>query len=309
MRGRTFAAISMMVILICSWSVAAASGASVSFRISDDKVSVALSLHFYQNATALPTLNGTFTDLSAQELTAALQEGVRARSGNFSVSSLSGELVSANGWINTTIQFEIRGASTRKGSLALFNCSWIPFNVSRNLRYGDISYNLIGATYIRPAFERYVDFEKPPLNETIASVSYESGREEVVPMVAVNRAGNATLLDFSKLALPLEKWQTEYNVTEGMTTWTYNPESAVDLKMTVAPREGAEFVSRALYSYNATVSVEGIGRTQGDTISTDASAGFEPLLMLTVVVVTFLVAIVASWTYRSRRRQLLRKRR
>lgn len=309
MHRRTALTLSLLAILMSSWSAASVHAASLDYTIRDEKVSVALSLHFYQNATMVPTLNQTFTGLPAQDLTVALQESLRKRVANISLSSLSGELVSAKGWINSTIQFEITGTSARKSSLLIFNCSWIPFNVSRDLRLGDISYNLIGATYIRPAFERYVDYEKPPLNETISTVTYLSGPEELLPRVAVNRAGNATLLDFGNLASRFEEWERKYNVTEGLTKLVFNPHPAVDLAMMVTPRNGTPSASHAFYKYNATLSVSGIARANGDVISTDISSGFEPLLMLAIVLVTFVVAVMASWSYRSRRRQVLRRRR
>jgi len=310
MRRRAILTLPLLAILILSWTAAVSVHASsLNYRIHDERVSVDLSLHFFQNATAVPAMNGTFAGSSGQDLASALEEGLRKRSSSITVSSVSGELISAKGWINSTIRFQVTGVSTRKGSLLTVNCSWIPFNVSRDLRIGDLNYNLIGAKYVRPAFEKYVNFDKPPLNESIASVTYLYGAEQESPSVAVNRAGNATLLDFGHLASRFEWWKREYNVTEGLTRWSYNPETTLDLTMTVNPREGAPSVSRAFYRYNATVSVDGLAQAEGDTISTDASGSFEPLLMLAVVLVTFAVAVMASWSYRSRRRQTLRRRR
>lgn len=308
MQKRTVLTLSLLAILICSWSATSVHAASVTYKISDERVSVALTLNFYQNATAMPALNATFTGAPAQELTSALEEGLKKKADGVSVSSLSGQLVSSKNWTNSTIRFELAGVSSRKGNLLVFNCSWIPFNVSRDLRLGNLTYNLIGATYIRPTFENYVNFDKPPLNETISSVTYLSGGVEIVSTVAVNRAGNATLLDFSRLILPFDQWKQSYNVTEGLTSWSYNPDPAVDMTMTVTPREGTPFVNRALYQYNATVSVNGLAHAQRNAISTEASGGIEPLLMLAVVIVTFAVAVVSGWSYRSRRKRLPRRR-
>jgi hypothetical protein len=256
----------------------------------------------------MPDLNGTFTGSTAQDLTSALEGSLRQTISSIYVSSLSGELTSRNGWINTTIQFEVTGVSTRKGDLLIVNCSWIPFNVSRDLKFGDLSYNLIGAAYVRAPFENYVDYDKPPLNETIASVTYVSDLEEISPRAAVDKAGNATLLDFSNLAQSIGEWKSEYNVTKGSTTWTYNPSPAVDLTMTVVPREGTESVNHAFYRYNATISVDGLARAQVNALSIDVSSAFEPLLMFAVILATFAVAVAASWSYRSRRKQMIRRR-
>jgi len=276
--------------------------------VHDEKVSVGLSLQFFQNATTVPSLNGTFTGSAAQDLTSALEGSLRETVSSISVSSLSGELTSKNGWINTTIQFEVTGVSTRKGDLLIVNCSWIPFDVSRDLKYGDLSYNLIGAAYVKAPFESYVDYDRPPLNETIASVTYVSGLEELSPIVAVDKAGNATLLDFSSLSRSIEEWKREYNVTKGSTTWTYNPGPSVDLTMTVVPREGAQSVSHAFYRYNATISVNGLAQAQANALSMEVSGAFQPLLMLAVILAAFAVAVATSWSYRSQRKRMIRRR-
>ena len=78
--------------------------------------------------------------------------------------------------------------------------------------------------------------------------------------------------------------------------------------MTVVPIEGAQFTAHAFYKYNATLSVAGLAQAQTDVIRIDVSSGLEPLLMVVVVLVTFVIAVGASWTYRSRRKQLPRRR-
>lgn len=301
-------ALSLLIMLVLSCSVSSVHASSLNYTVHDEKVSVGLSLQFFQNATAMPNLNGTFTESTAQDLTSALEDSLRRTISSISVSSLSGELTSKNGWVNATIQFEVAGVSTRKGDLLIVNCSWIPFNVSRDLKFGDLSYNLIGAAYVKAPFESYVDYDKPPLNETIASVGYVSGLEEISPRVAVDKAGNATLLDFSNLARPIQGWKSEYNVTKRSTTWTYSPSPAVDLTMTVVPREGAQSVSHTFYGYNATISVDGLARAQANALSIDVSTPLQPLLMLAIILATFAVAVGSSWAYRSRRKQMIRRR-
>jgi hypothetical protein len=308
MQRQAVLALQLLVILAFSWSSASVHASSLNYSIHDEKVTVSLSLHFFQNATTIPSLNGSFTGTSAEDLAFALAESIGKKVKDATASSVSGGLVSDKNWINATIQFEAAGVSQRKGDLLVFNCSWIPFNVSRDLRLQDLRYNLIGATYIRPAFEKYLDYERPPLNETIERVTYLSGQDPVPPSLAANTAGNATLLDFSNLAPPIETWQRMSNLTKGSTIWVYDPAPAVDLTMTVTPREGTPFSARAFYGHNATVLVDGPAHAEHNTIVADVSGGFEPLLMLAVILVTFVVAVLASWTYRSRRRQIARRR-
>jgi hypothetical protein len=308
MERQAVLALLLLVILAFSWSSASVHASSLNYSIHGEKVTVSLSLNFFQNATTMPSLNGSFTGTSAEDLASALAEGIGKKVNGATASSVSGRLLSDKNWINATIQFEAAGISHRKGGLLVFNCSWIPFNVSRDLRLENLSYNLIGATYIRPAFQKYLDYERPPLNETIERVTYLSGQEQVPPELAANTAGNATLLDFSNLAPPIETWQRTSNLTKGSTTWVYNPAPAVDLTMTVTPREETPFSASAFYRYNATVSIDGPAQAKHNAIVADVSGGFEPLLMLAVILVTFVVAVLASWTYRSRRRQFARRR-
>ena len=308
MQRQAVLALHLLIILAFSWSSASVHASSLNYSIHDEKMTVSLSLNFFQNATTIPSLNGSFTGTSAEDLAFALSEGIGKKVSGATASSVSGALVSDKNWINATIQFEVAGVSHRKGDLLVLNCSWIPFNVSRDLRLENLSYNLIGATYIRPAFEKYLDYERPPLNETIQQVIYLSGQDQVPPGVAANTAGNATLLDFSNLAPPIETWQRASNLTKGSTTWVYDPAPAVDLTMTVTPREGTSFSALAFYRYNATVSIDGPAQAEHNAIVADVSGGFEPLLMLAVILVTFAVAVLASWTYRSRRRQIARRR-
>jgi len=300
----------MFSMLLLPFSVQSANASSLNYTIQETKVSAGLALNFYQNATSMPNLNVTLTGTSAQDLTRALEESIRKKAVGLSITSLTGELKSADGWVNSTINFEVAGASGRKGDLLVANCSWAPFNVSRDLRIEDLSYNLIGATYIRPRFAEYANYTGTSLNETISAVQYLSIGEEVPPLIAVNRAGNATLLDFALIDQPIQNWKRTYNITNDLTTWTYDPGLALNLEMKVTPREGLPSTFQASYSYNASVSVKGSGQAQGNVISVDMYGGLMPLLMLVVVLVTFVAAIIASWTYRSRRRQmLLRKRR
>jgi len=308
MQRQAVLALHLLIILTFSWSSASVHASSLNYSIHDEKMTVGLYLNFFQNATTMASLNGSFTGRSAEDLASALTEGIGKKVSGATASSVSGALVSDKNWINATIQFEAAGVSHRKGDLLVFNCSWIPFNVSRDLRLENLSYNLIGATYVRPAFEKYLNYERPPVNETIQQVIYLSGQDQVPPGVAANTAGNATLLDFSNLAPPIETWQRASNLTKGSTTWVYDPAPALDLTMRVTPREGTPFSALAFYTYNATVSIDGPAQAEHNTIVADVSSGVEPLLMLAVILVTFVVAVLASWTYRSRRRQMARRR-
>jgi len=82
----------------------------------------------------------------------------------------------------------------------------------------------------------------------------------------------------------------------------------VDLTMTVVPREGVQSVSHAFYGYNATISVDGLARAQANALSIDVSTPLQPLLMLAIILATFAVAVGSSWAYRSRRKQMIRRR-
>lgn len=308
MHRQTVLAICVLTVLLSSWSASTAYASTVNYTVHDGNVSVQLSLQVYENATTIPTLNQEFTGAAAQDLSSAIEENLKTVAANASISSLSGELRSSSNWINASIQFEVNGVASRSGNLLNVNCSWVHFKVSDDLRVENVSYNLIGATYVKPVFEKYVDFPKPPLNETIQSVGYQLGQQPTEGPIAVQSAGNMTLLDFSKIVPTIGNWNSVYNVTKGATTWRYDLAPAADLTMMVAPIGGTPIAAHAFYRYNATFSVDGLAQAQADTIRIDLSSGLEPSLMFVIVIIAFAVAVVSSWTYRSRRKQLPRRR-
>lgn len=308
MQRRTFLAIALLTVLTFSWSATAAHASSVNYAVHDGKVSVELSLQFHQNATAMPKLDEKFTDAAAQDLTSAIDEALKNKGNDISVSSVSGELVSSSDWMNASIRFDVNGATSQSGSVLSLNCSWITFRVPNDLKVGDVSYNTIGSTYIKPAFEKYANFDKSPLNETIQDVAYQFGVEQVSPIEAAHRAGNTTLLDFNYLSSRVESWRMTFNFTQDSTRWIHEQVPVAEMLMVVTPREQKPFVVIASYAYNATLSVDGLAQAHGNIITTEPSSGPEPLLMLIVVIATFIVAVVTSWVYRSRRKQLPRRR-
>ncbi len=308
MQRQTILAICLLTVLAFSWSAATAQASSVNYTIHDGKVSVELSLQVYENATAVPDVSEEFTGAAAQTLSSAIEKSLKSTSDNISISSLSGELRSGSDWINASIRFDVNGVVSETGNLWNVNCSWVRFKVSDDLRLGNVSYNLIGGTYIKPIFEKYVDFAKAPLNETIKSVTYLTGEADTGGPLAVESAASMVLLDFSNILPPVANWKKAYDVTSSSTVWSYDHAPPEDLTMTVYPIEGAQFTAHAFYKYNATLSVSGLAQAQEDVIKIDVSSGLEPLLMFVIVLVTFAIAVGASWTYRSRRKQLPRRR-
>jgi len=276
--------------------------------VKDGNVAVSLALHFFQNMTSMPTLSAPLSGSSAEDLTRALGEGLAEKDLGASISTVSGEIVSDKGWVNSTIHFEVSGVSVSKEDLLIVNCSWISFDVSRDLRLGNLSYNRIGAEYVRPTVEAYAKYIGAPLNATVPEVTLVIGEQEAAVVTTLNTAGNATLLDFGSLNEPIEKWQRTYNMTEDLTTWVTEPDPPVDLKIIVAPQDGKATLYSAFYRYNATISVDGPAQAEGNTLRTEIQGGSKLLLMLGVVIASFAVAVVASVRYRSRRRQLPRKR-
>lgn len=308
MQRQTILAICLLAVLAFSWSAATAHASSLNYTIHDGKVSVEMSLQAYQNATAIPSVSEKFTGEAAQNLSSAIEKSLKSTSENISISSLSGELRSDNGWMNVSIRFDVNGVTSQGANLLNVNCSWVRFKVSDDLRLGNVSYNLIGGTYVKPIFEKYVKFAEAPLNETIQTVTYLTGGADTEGSLAAETAGNMVLLDFSNIQPPIAKWEKGYNFTSSSTVWSYDLAPPQDLTMTVVPIQGAQFTAHAYYNYNATLSVAGLAQAQGDMIRIDVSSGLEPLLMLVIVLVTFVIAVGASWTYRSRRKQLPRRR-
>jgi hypothetical protein len=183
--------------------------------------------------------------------------------------------------------------------------SWLPFVVRSDLRTQNFSFNTIGSRYLRSVVTHYANasrFVGLP-NATITGVTFFANGTSIGPPEAQDYAGNFTTLNFSPLNPNLDQWNRTYTLNNDTTTWRFFPPKSFDFDMKIGRKNvTADYV--ATYAYNATISVPGVGRANGDMIILSLGTGQTEWVMAAVVILAFASAIVVQVQYRNRKKQL-----
>lgn len=299
----------MFVILIVLTQLSAASGSTIELSVEPNVVDVSATLNFYQNMTALPSVEERVEGDALRNVTSSMEKALNSSVPAAKISNLSLRVSSSNSSINVTASFGVLAIATRKGDLLSINCSWKSFAVRDDWRTGNLSYSLAGRTYIRPVVDLYANATRPPLNATVKAVTFFWAKNETVPSyLAANRAGNFSIFDFSNLATPISRWNRNLSVANGTTTWRLDPGPSLELSIRVQELNRT-FVLYSLYHYQATISVKGVAHAEGDVIVIDVGSGTAELAMSLVVLATIVGAAFTSVVYRRRRSAIVRRRR
>ncbi len=184
---------------------------------------------------------------------------------------------------------------------------WKTFNVSSDLRAGNLSYNFVGLRYFRPVAAFYSNasrFIGRP-NQTIAGVSFFVNKTSVGGPTAENYVGNFTMLDFTALNLPLESWSRTYSLSNNTTTWRYTPPQSLDFSIQVQQFNTTSILS-ASFGYSAEVTVPGIAHAKGNTLSLDVGTGQKEWVMASIVTAAIVLAIVMQLLFRARKKKYVK---
>jgi hypothetical protein len=202
---------------------------------------------------------------------------------------------------------DVDGVSQLNGDIVSANMTWLSFIVTSDLRAGNLSFNTVGARYFRPVVAYYANasrFVGRP-NSTITGVTFFVNGTSVGSPQAENYAGNFTMLNFSPLVTDVTQWNRTYTVTNNTTTWRFSPGPVLDLDVKIERRNvTTDYV--ATYEYDATISVPGIGRAQGQTILVGVGTGESEWLMATIVILAVIGAVGVQLSFRNRRKRLAR---
>lgn len=293
--------------------------------LTGDSFHVSIDLHFYQNITGFslvnqtawfnvtgtaPTFNGTLSSLELQNVTREVSEAVEALLDQASVSDLQFELVISERWVNVTASFVVSGAVTREGDLTKADLSWKAFNLTRDLKAGNVSYNQYSRTYLGPLVSEIINQTRnTPNNFTFVTSTIFLSNQSVSGETTLDRVGNTALLDFSTLSSQLSLWNRKYDLGNHQTTWAFDPGSILDLNIRTQVKPGNvtyHFVVN--YAYNATVTVPGLAFAQGDTIVVESGSGYREVGMLAILVALFVGSLVVSVAYWTRTRRARRRR-
>jgi hypothetical protein len=206
--------------------------------------------------------------------------------------------------LNLTITMTLSGVADRKGDITALNTTYRAFNVSANLKAGNLSYNTIGKEYLRPLAEFYVNasqFENNP-NATIRAVTFLVNETESVPGPnAANYIGNFTVLDFRSLDVPLDQWNRTYSLLNNTTTWRYTPLHRFGAFINTD--ELNQTLTRfANYTYDAEIIIPGLAQAEGNILRVDVGSGQMEWIMVGVVVFSLALVVFVQFLYRGRKK-------
>jgi len=273
-----------MLLIIFLYETAPAQASEVSIQIQTDGVMVKIESSIYQNMTVFPQ---SMFSLSGENLTDAsskFESAVRAKCPQASVKEFSMNVTSNTSWMNVSVRLELVGVQSRRGDVLDINCTWKSFMIRQDIRFGNVSLNLVGQSYVLPQVERY--------GNRTETIFYKRGTMPMTLPMARNEAGNATLFEFTSFELPVEKWSKTYNFSTQSTKWEFNGQPTLDL-MIKFKEDNATKHLLAKIDPKATITARGHATAKGDMITLDLSQGFSEVAMIGIVIALFVITIFA----------------
>lgn len=297
-------AVAILVLVLASVYAAPVSAANITITFDKEQLQAKMILSVHQNMTSFPNQMVTLDGSRDTNISSAFNEALRKVAGSASFSALTLGVASNPAWLNLTITMGVTGVTERQGDIAAANMTWKAFNVSADLRAGDLSYNKAGTRYLRPVLAFYENasrFETNP-NATIKAVTFfVSGNQSVPGTLAANQLGNFTVLNFSSLNVPLEQWNRTYSLSNNTTSWRYAPPAMLNASVRIQELNKT-FTISSRYAYTAEVTVTGLAQAQGNMLREDIGSGQREWIMTGVVVLAVALAIVVQIMFRRRRK-------
>ena len=291
-------AVAIMILIVVSVYAAPVSAANVTMSFNKGQLQAKMVLSVHQNMTAFPKETINLDSSSEASVTAAFNSALKSVAGSASFSALTVGVSSNPAWLNLTISTSVAGMTERRGDVATANMTWRSFNVSSDLRAGDLSYNDVGTRYLRPVSAFYQNasaFETNP-NATIKAVTFFVDGISVPGNVATNTVGNFTVLDFTGLSTPLAQWNRTYTLSNNTSSWRYTPQPLLNASLLIQ-RLNKTFTIFATCAYSAEITATGLVQTQGDVLLVDIGSGFDEWVMVSLVVLAFVLAVIAQIMY------------
>jgi len=279
--NRTFLAVLLLSTVLVQLHVFEANASTFTAAISDSEVRVNLNLSLDSNATLFRVLQVQLAGGDLESLKTALSEATAKNVPGASASEVSAFVVENSTRINVTISFTVTGSARTVGSPQKFDLSWRSLGVGAPLATGNLSYNRLGAAYLRPFFVRIA-------NDT--GVQFNLNRTIIVAEAqAMNVGGNFTLLDLKPLSTPLARWSRSYDASRGVTEITLRPQTVLDITVKAGPKQG--FASYKFYAnVGGKIILPGLVTVQEDVIS--AERGTEPYVALMILLI---VSPLIAW--------------
>lgn len=261
--------------------------------------------------TKFPKVSTTIDASSDENMSSAFTRALRNVDPSASFSAVTVRLSSSDYWLNLTIALTVTGTTQAQGDIAVANTTWRAFNITSDLRAGNLSYNTLGTRYFRHVVDFYVNASKiaDRPNATIRAVTFFVNETQSVPgPEAANAVGNFTVLDFRSLNVPLDQWNRTYTLPNDTTTWRYTP------PLMLAASVHADQLNKSItlfshYGYNAEIIVPGLAHATGNVVRVDIGSGQKEWIMMGVVILAVVVALAAQLLFRSKKKSTRLQRR
>lgn len=302
-------AIIILVIVMFAALIVPASASNISITIDKKtgQVQAIFRLSLEQNITQLPNQTNTLNLGNDAQLATSFNEALKRTNSTAVLSDLTVDIASKGSSLSITATMTVSGVSDRRGDILAVKMNWKGFNVTSDLRAGNLSYNKLGDRYFRPVvlfYSNASEFVGRP-NATITGVTFLINGTSVGAPAAENYAGNFTTLDFADLNASLEEWERTYSLSNDTTTWRYTPAQHFDFAIT-SQKQNRTTELFASYGYDAEITVSGLARAQGDTLLVDAGTGQQEWIMTGIVSLTIVLAIVTQLIFNARKKKYVR---
>jgi hypothetical protein len=244
---------------------------------------------------------------TGSNVSSALAAALRNVDPSASPSNLGIVLANTQRGLNLTCSFDVSGVTQLNGDILSVNMTWLPFDVSSDVRAQNFSFNTIGSRYFRSVVNHYANasrFVGLP-NATITGVTFFVNGTSVGSPAAEDYVGNFTTLNFGTINPNIAGWIRNYTLTNNTTTWRSFPSKLLNFDMQIS-RKNSTTDYGATYGYDAAISVSGVGRTQGNAILVDVGTGQTEWAMAAIVILAFISAVVVQLQFRAKKRKLVR---
>jgi hypothetical protein len=293
-----------ILVLVITLSLAApVPAADITITTPKGQVEARMVLAVHQNMTNFPSVATSLDASHDANMTRAFSAALKSRDPLASFSSLNLGVKTSASWLNLTVVMSLEGVSKLRGDVAEINMTWLGFNTTTNLRAGSLSYNTVGATYLRHVVDFYQNasrFEDRP-NATIQAVTFFVNNQSVSGPTAANQVGNFTVLDFRSLSIPLDNWNRTYSLSNNTTNWRYTPAKLLNATLRIQ-QSNKTFTLASRYDYSAQITVQGLTLAQGYILRADLGNGVKEGIMAGVVVLALVFAVIVQLSYRRRKK-------
>ena len=267
-------------------------GSSVEVGIDDGQVKVIIESKLYQNMTKFPeedaNISGSELNMAKSAFEDALSEQAQKP---LSISSFSIFVNSGDSWINSSTSFNLDDVSSLDNDVILTDLNWMSFEVISDLKVGNLSYNLIGEKYLRPAIY--------DLSNQSGVTFFSPFYTPVTASMAMNIAGNYSTFDLKSVSNNFSAWNKYFDQNSLTTSWNLPTRTTLDLRVQITNENVTDLrTGSAFYSYtdaSANITMPGHGIIVNDSIIYENTSGGYLIIVLGVIFGLIGLAIISRY--------------